>query len=143
MHWHVIDLSKSLDDISEYESLLDQLIAIYRREGWWNECADNRQNLLQLIRNSHIFAAVLTEDGQVLGMGRAISDRTSDAYIQDVAVRVDFRNSGIGKALVSFLVEELRRSGMTWIGLISQNHSYPFYRKLGFNPMKAVAMTLP
>jgi len=143
MHWHVIDLSKHLDDISERESLLDQLIALYRQEGWWKEPVDSRQSLLPLIRNSHVFAAALTEDGQVLGMGRAISDRTSDAYIQDVAVRKDFRNRGIGKAVVTFLVEELRRSGITWIGLISQNHSYPFYRKLGFNPMKAVAMTLP
>ncbi len=143
MHWQLIDLSTYLENLSDHEHLLDQLISLYRQEGWWKEPPDSRQSLRALIRNSHVFAAAVTEDGQVLGMGRAISDRTSDAYIQDVAVRLDSRNRGIGKAVVSFLVEELRRSGMTWIGLISQNHSYPFYRKLGFNPMKAVAMTLP
>jgi predicted N-acetyltransferase YhbS len=60
-----------------------------------------------------------------------------------VAVDAAYRKCGIGKHIVSFLIDTLRQSGISWIGLISQNHTYSFYRKLGFNPMKAVAMILP
>jgi ribosomal protein S18 acetylase RimI-like enzyme len=143
MKWQLIDISNESSHTASNEGILDQIIQLYRAQNWWKEPEDNRESLIRLIANSHVFAVALSENQQVLGMGRAISDHTSDAYIQDVAVDAAYRKCGIGKHIVSFLIDTLRQSGISWIGLISQNHTYSFYRKLGFNPMKAVAMILP
>ena len=51
-------------------------------------------------------------------MGRAISDGISDAYIQDLTVRHDCRNRGIGKMILKALLERLHADGIAWIGLI-------------------------
>ena len=65
-------------------------------------------------------------------MGRAISDRTNDGYIQDVFVSPDLRGRGVGAELVRRLALRLRIDGLGWIGLIAADGSWPFYAKLGF-----------
>lgn len=69
----------------------------------------------------------------VLGMGRAISDRASDAYIQDIMVRPEVRRQAIASGIMKAIVERLKRDGMTWIGLIAKEGTQPFYRGLGFS----------
>ena len=68
-------------------------------------------------------------------MGRAISDRTNDGYIQDVFVRSELRGRGVGAALVRRLTRRLRADGLGWIGLIAADRSWPFYAKRGFAKM--------
>ena len=51
--------------------------------------------------------AIDRETGCAVAMGRAISDGTSDAYIQDLVVKKDYRESGIGRKVLSTLVRLL------------------------------------
>jgi len=69
----------------------------------------------------------------ILGMGRAISDRASDAYIQDVMVRPEFRRQAIASSILKIIVNRLERDKMTWIGLIAKEGTRPFYDGLGFS----------
>lgn len=108
------------------------IITIYRSQGWW--ARGSRAALNRLIRGSHCFL-VAERDGRIVGMGRAVSDGVSDAYLQDVAVLKTERGAGTGKALVGALCRRLRRDGIDWIALIAQDGSAPFYRKLGFRPL--------
>ena len=73
---------------------------------------------------------------KLIGMGRAISDGGSDAYIQDVFVSAPYRNRGIGAGIVSTLVQKLRERGIGWIGLIGVPGTERFYRELGFRPLE-------
>ena len=66
---------------------------------------------------------------------RALGDGVSDAYIQDVVVEPDRRGQGIGSELVRMLVAELRKAGVSWIGLVGAPGTERFYRKLGFSPL--------
>ena len=77
-------------------------------------------------------AAGAFEDGRLVGMGRALSDGCSDAYIQDVVVDPAFRGRGIGSALVTFLAGELRSRGVDWIALVGEPGTESFYARLGF-----------
>ena len=114
--------------------VLKRIITIYRAQGWWDP-ADKPALLRRLIEGSHCF--VLAEkDGLAVGMGRAISDGVSDAYIQDVAVLKELRGTGAGSAIVKALVKRLKADGIGWIGLIAQDNSSPFYFKLGFSELK-------
>ena len=111
-----------------------QIVALYRAAGWWNEGSDDAGLVAAIVRSSHCFLAV-TEDDRIVAMGRAISDGVSDAYIQDVTVRPDRRGRGIGGEIVRRLVRRLTDDGIGWIGLIAENDSREFYRRLGFSVM--------
>ncbi len=112
-----------------------QIVALYRAAGWWDEAGDDDRLVDAIIGGSHCFLAVVENDG-VVGMGRAISDGASDAYIQDVTVRPAHRGRGIGGQIVRRLVRRLTDDGIGWIGLIAENDSLEFYRRLGFAVME-------
>jgi len=84
---------------------------------------------------SHCFL-VARSGGRLVGMGRAISDRVSDGYIQDVFVRPSLRGRGVGAELVRRLALRLRIDGLGWIGLIAADGTWPFYAGLGFRKMR-------
>ena len=71
----------------------------------------------------------------MVGMGRAISDGVSDAYIQDVTVLSTYRGRGLGSRIVQCLVAELTRRGIDWVGLVAMPGTASFYEPLGFEPM--------
>ncbi len=101
--------------------------------GWW-EAGDEPWLAARIVEGSHAFA-VAERGGDIIGMGRAIGDRTSDAYIQDLTVDPAFRRRGVGAAMVRALVERLNRDGLFWIALIAEKGSEAFYEGLGFNAM--------
>jgi spermidine synthase len=124
-----------------YEFLTDptgekiaQLLALYEAAGWWAPDPGAAAQLLRLVSGSHCFLTASSGD-RILGMGRAISDGVSDAYIQDVTVRPDVRGRGIGSGIVSRLLARLHADGIGWVGLIAERNSHGFYRRLGFSEM--------
>ena len=115
---------------------INEIADLYRAGGWWKEEYDPAA-LGSLIRGSFSFAvAVDKKTGKAIGMGRVISDGVSDGYIQDLVVLPDYRKSGIGKELVSALVERCLQSGITWIALIAEPDTEKFYFPIGFVPMQ-------
>ena len=116
------------------EHLFSEIIALYRSVGWWDDAADGPLSVSRLIGGSHAFLAAL-DGGAVVGMGRALSDRESDAYVQDVAVRADRRHEGIGGEIVRRLVARLDDDGIGWIGLVAEPGSTALYQREGFGPM--------
>ena len=111
-----------------------QLTELYRHAGWWADDADSPSLVAGIVAGSHCFL-IARQTGIIIGMGRAISDRVSDAYIQDVTVDPTFRGEGIGSRMVLELVARLEADGINWIGLIAERETHPFYRPLGFSPM--------
>lgn len=116
---------------------ISQIKALYLREGWWDPQDERDPHLItRIVRGSHCFVVACEED-EIVGMGRAISDGASDAYIQDVTVRDTKRGRGIGKAIVEKIVTRLLDDGLTWIGLIATGGSWRLYGKLGFTEMNS------
>jgi ribosomal protein S18 acetylase RimI-like enzyme len=114
-----------------------QIAGLYRAQEWWQAGDDDSPHLIpRLIAGSHCFVAAL--DGEnIVGMGRAISDGVSDAYIQDLTVRNDHRNQGIGRRILQTLLERLHADGLRWIGLIAEPGSCSLYHRAGFREMSA------
>ena len=62
-----------------------QIAGLYRAQEWWQAGDDESPQLIpRLIAGSHCFVAAL-EGEDIVGMGRAISDGVSDAYIHAVS----------------------------------------------------------
>ena len=116
------------------DSSLRQIVDLYRAAGWWWEEGEHLDFALKLIRGSFCFY-VAELDREIVGIGRAISDGVSDAYIQDVTVVRDLRGQGIGTAILRSIIADLRRQNIDWIGLIAEQGSHPFYEKLGLTAM--------
>ena len=102
---------------------------LYRVAEWVNENDDC--GFLKAALENSCAVCVAYSDDRVCGMGRALGDHVSDAYIQDVVVAPAFRRRGIGGAIVKTLAAELRRQGVEWIGLVGAPGTGKFYRDLG------------
>jgi GNAT superfamily N-acetyltransferase len=113
-----------------------QIAGLYRAQEWWQAGDEYPQLIPRLIAGSHCFVAAL-EGEDIVGMGRAISDGVSDAYIQDLTVSSDHRNKGIGRRILQTLLERLRADGLHWIGLIAEPGSCSLYHRAGFREMSA------
>ena len=114
--------------------ILEGIITLYRAQGWWGP-KDKPARLRKLIKGSHCFATA-SLDGRIIGIGRAISDGASDAYIQDMTVLKTERGAGAGAALLKAILKRLKKDGVNWVGLIAQDNSDYFYRKAGFRSLK-------
>ena len=113
---------------------LKEIAGLYKAAGWWAP-EDTPARICRMVMGSHCFLVACCS-GRLIGMGRAISDKTSDAYIQDVFVRPGQRGRGVGAELVRRLALRLRSDGLGWIGLIAADGARPFYARLGFARMK-------
>jgi len=116
----------------------DDLIELYKDAGWWQPENDEADPAFidKIIEGSFCFV-IAKLNNKIIGMGRAISDGVSDAYIQDVVVLTDFRSKGIGKGIINTMLDFLTKKGITWIGLISEPGAEKFYDSLNFKVMES------
>ena len=111
----------------------DAVARLYREAGWWRE--EYTPDFIPAVLRKSFCVAGAFHHKLLVGMGRAISDGVSDAYIQDVAVLEHYRGRGIGSGIISAIVAHLRRHDIDWIGLVGSPHTRNFYEKLGFRVM--------
>ncbi|MGC4121727.1 MAG: GNAT family N-acetyltransferase [Myxococcales bacterium] len=111
----------------------EAIVELYQAGGWWKESAEWRSIIPRMIEGSFAFMVARDAEGRLVGMGRAISDGVSDAYIQDVVVLRSHRGQGIGAELVRRLAEHCASRGISWIGLVAEPGTQPFYERLGFH----------
>jgi predicted GNAT family N-acyltransferase len=79
-------------------------------------------------RAVHVIAEA---DGVVVGTGRVVLNRDS-AKIGRMAVLTPWRQRGIGRALLTALLQEAERRGATRAVLHAQVHAIGFYSRAGF-----------
>jgi ribosomal protein S18 acetylase RimI-like enzyme len=111
---------------------------LYQNAGWWEKNDEAKGDCAwidTLVRQSFCFAGAFY-GAELIGMGRAVSDGVSDAYIQDVVVFKKFRRAGIGNRIIEKIIEFLQARGIGWIGLIAEPGTQQFYQRLGFSPME-------
>ena len=126
------DIEVRLVDVWDGEMIAD----LYRAGGWWEETWDPA-GLRALIAGSFAFAVAIDRtSGKAVGMGRAISDGVSDAYIQDLVVLPDYRGRGVGTEILSTLLDYCISADVTWIALIAEPGTEGFYTTLGFRRME-------
>jgi len=118
------------------EAPLEAIVELYQDAGWWQESPQARKAIPLMIRNSFCFILVQENSSQkIVGMGRALSDGCSDAYIQDVVILKSFRQKGLGAKLIQELTSYCQKKGLEWIGLIGEPGTKSFYEKLGFEEL--------
>ena len=120
----------------------NQIVELYKAGGWWLD-SYSPDGIASLIKCSFAFAfAVELSTGQAVGMGRAISDGVSDAWLQDIVVLKRCRNMGLGNAIIKKLIEHCKSRGLVWIGLVAEPGTKKFYEPLGFETLPGEPMVI-
>ena len=88
---------------------------------------------LETAFTNSMFRCFIFDQGKLIGVGRALADGIDCSYICDVAVHPEFQGLGVGKKIISKLVE--LSAGHKKIILYACPGKEPFYKKLGFKRM--------
>lgn len=102
------------------------LETLYRLAPLGNKNAADLQTVFEASR----YKWFVRHQGRLIAAGRALADGADCSYICDVAVLPEWQGSGLGRELVSRLVQDSR--GHKKIILYSVPGKEGFYRKLGF-----------
>ncbi|MBC7879889.1 MAG: GNAT family N-acetyltransferase [Anaerolineae bacterium] len=107
----------------------DELSALYRAAPLGNK----KPSDLKIAFSNSMFRAFIYDSGKLVGVGRALADGVDCSYICDVALLPSHQGRGLGKEIVSKLVE--LSSGHKKMILYAVPGKEPLYRKIGFKRM--------
>jgi ribosomal protein S18 acetylase RimI-like enzyme len=117
--------SESLDGID-----WEELAALYRVA----PLGDKRAADLELVFANSMFRCFAFEHGKLIAAGRVLADGRDCAYLCDIAVLPSHQGRGLGKAVVSWLLE--RSKAHRKIILYAVPGREDLYRGLGFRRMR-------
>jgi ribosomal protein S18 acetylase RimI-like enzyme len=95
--------------------------------------ADMGPEELEKVFSNSMFKCFVFKSSKLIGVGRALADGLDCSYICHVAVLPEYQGLGVGKSIVSRLVELSK--GHKKIILYSNPGKEPFYKKIGFKTM--------
>jgi ribosomal protein S18 acetylase RimI-like enzyme len=108
----------------------EELSRLYQAAPLGNKQPDG----LKLVFSNSMFKCFAYDDARLVGVGRAMADGLDCSYICDVAVHPSHQGTGLGKEIVSRLVD--LSTGHRKIILYAVAGKEPFYKKFGFRRMK-------
>ena len=105
-----------------------EVIALYRANEW--SSAEKPAQLLAALRNSHSLVTARL-NGQLIGLGNAISDGHLVVYFPHMLVHPNHQGQGVGKEMMKAMQEKY--VGFHQQILIADGRAIDFYRSLGFS----------
>ena len=79
---------------------LEQLLNLYGSVGW-SAYTDHPEWLQLAVEQSSYVVTEWTDDGELIGLARGLSDGHSIFYLQDILVRPDHQGRGVGTRLLA------------------------------------------
>lgn len=95
----------------------------------------NVERIAKILAGSNLVVTARDETGEIVGLGRGISDGEWVVYLADLAVRDDRQRQGIGSGILRKM-KEIIGPGMG-IVLVAYPPAVPYYEKIGLGTMPA------
>ncbi|AOK92250.1 GNAT family N-acetyltransferase [Paenibacillus polymyxa] len=125
----------------EYTSTLPRkkdFFSLYETTGWNSNGIYTPEILYRAICNSW-YVITVYENDHLVGFGRILSDGVYQTFICDLIVHPDYQNKGMGRVILTQLLEKCKSSGIRWVQLSSAKDKRSFYKKFGFQERPADA----
>ena len=106
-----------------------EAIARLLKTTYW---ADKRsmETIEKSVSNSSCYGVVSDDQEKLIGFARVISDFATSYYLCDVIIDPEYRNRGLGTALVSHIVTSPEYVKLR--GFLVTRDAHDLYRKFGF-----------
>lgn len=109
--------------VADYVAVLD---STYMRD---HRPLTNTARVERMLAGANMIVTARSESGDILGLGRGISDGEWVVYLADLAVHADHQRKGIGTGILRHM-KSLIGPGMG-IVLLAYEDAVPYYRKIG------------
>ena len=117
---------KIVDDLSQMN--LDDIIKLLQSTYWADKRSD--EQIEKSARNSSCYGIIIEGENKLAGFARVISDYATTYYLCDVVVDEEYRNKGLGTALVSYIESLPVYAGLR--GILVTRDAHSLYRKFGY-----------
>ena len=91
----------------------------------------------RILARSYAHFSISDDDGSLIAFVNVISDGIADAFLVDLMVHPGCQGRGIGQALVTRAIEDLRADGIRTIEVIFEPQLESFYRACGFHILQS------
>jgi GNAT superfamily N-acetyltransferase len=108
----------------------DAVWAFLSTEAYWGRWRDRATVEAQLQGAWRVVGAYETSTGRLVGFARAVSDGVQLAYLADVFVVGEHRGRGIGRGLVTAMIDDGPGARFRW--LLHTADAHGLYRQHGF-----------
>jgi N-acetylglutamate synthase-like GNAT family acetyltransferase len=115
------------DDLSRMD--MPRIHQWLSQEAYWS-IGRSLEDVAESLRQSRTYAVLL--DGEQIGIGRAITDGVTFAYLCDVFVAEPYRNKQIGGWMLSCMLADLRDARIRQV-LLATRDAHSLYRRAGFH----------
>ncbi len=117
---------KIVDDLSQMNP--DDIIKLLQSTYWADKRSD--EQIEKSVRNSSCYGIFIEGENKLAGFARVISDYATTYYLCDVVVDEEYRNKGLGTALVSYIESLPVYAGLR--GILVTRDAHSLYRKFGY-----------
>jgi len=108
-----------------------ELLSLYASVGW-TSYTQHPDKLERAVRQSSFVVCARSESGELLGLARTVSDDVSICYLQDLLVRPEVQRTGLGRALMTAVLERYRHVMQHVLITDDGEAQLAFYSSLGF-----------
>ncbi|MBO4383891.1 MAG: GNAT family N-acetyltransferase [Clostridia bacterium] len=124
-------------EIREYADFNeDEIVSLYSAVGW--TAYTNDVTALKKGYENSLAVLAAYEDGELLGVIRAVGDGHTVVFVQDILVYPDKQRRGTGTALLKAMID--RFPSVRQIELVTDDtpKTVAFYRSLGFKELSRI-----
>lgn len=106
---------------------VERLVQLFTQAGWLDKTSDI-DRLQLMVENSQIVVTAWDEE-KMIGFARCVTDYVFNGQINNVIVDQEYRGRGIGKGLISNILNSSKK--VTYI-LRGDPENIEFYKQMGF-----------
>ncbi len=108
----------------------EELIELYGAVGW--TAYTKAPEVLRAAVDGSSYVVVARRAGRLIGLARAVSDGATVCYLQDVLVHPSARRAGVGRALVTAVLDRYRSVRQKVLLTDDEPGQRAFYESLGY-----------
>ncbi len=116
---------------SEKVPQTEKFMGLFLTTGWNDSYQLNKAEMKKALENSWYTYSVYDEK-KLIGFGRIICDGIVHALILDLIIIPEYQGQGIGKTILTRLVNQCKKHRVRDIQLFSAKNKADFYKKSGF-----------